>query len=121
MNTIWRILVLLVAAILIWAVVRPLAQTKWAQSVRERARERLSIRVSSGVNSSGEPTQSTNEIVLSRRHPRNVPDGLRYVLPFVKELVMMGVPALAAYGILAFLRLQKRTGTRGRNSPENLA
>ena len=71
-------LIILLASTLVILIELPMAQTEWADSLRET--------------------------VSSHREEEAPSEGFRYVLPFVKEFVLIGIPGGL---LLAILRIKK--------------
>ena len=103
MRMVQGIIVLVIFATGIILAVRPLQDSQWADSVRKKNKEPHAPQAP--IESNSETAEASDSI---DRRQRKIPGGLIYVLPFVKEAVMMGVPALITLGILALLRRRKR-------------
>lgn len=106
MKTLRAIIILVAVAAAIILAVRPFQDSDWANVVRKESKEHKASPGS--TKKSDEATESSDTGGPKRR---KIPNGLRYVLPFVKEAVMMGVPALITFGFRALLRRRNRNPT----------
>lgn len=86
METLKQTIIILMASLLVVLAALPLAQTEWAEGLRN------------DVGHEGETAEQGAGV------PANMPPVMRYTLPFVKELILMGIPGLLAYGILQLLK-----------------
>jgi hypothetical protein len=105
-----RTLIILLSALGVILFSLPLAQTEWADNIRNGAdhrseRKNMNQQDGSAVRVSGEPLKGYQENDELRKQHRSGPGTLRYLMPFVKSLIMMGIPALLT---ICIVRIGKR-------------
>ncbi len=94
-----RTLLILLSALAVILFSLPLAQTDWADNIRNGTGHRSEGKKEnqqddSDVRVSGQPLKGHQENDETGEQRRSGPGTLRYVMPFVKSLIMMGIPAL---------------------------
>lgn len=88
-----RVLVILIISIIVSALMVTLELTDWAEQINLQG-------YSHGSDSEGDKQRA------------NIPPALMYILPFVKEIVLIGVPMLLTLLILKLSSMLKRTFKR---------
>lgn len=87
MQIIKQILIILLASVIVMALFMPLAQTEWAESMR---------------NGFGAETDGMS--AEGRKGPEGMPAAVGFIAGFIKEIVVMGIPALITLGVLRIIR-----------------
>lgn len=92
MQVIKQILIIILASVIVMALFMPLVQTEWAESMR------------TGFSAEGMGTEG-------REGPegmREMPPGIGFIAGFIKEIVVMGIPAMITLGMLKLIRERSR-------------
>lgn len=114
------VLAILIAMVAVGAVAVPLESSRWAEDTRARQAERRMKKVQQSKaqqpegSVSGDERGGSNALRKPRaqKKPNDIQWG-RYVLPFVKQGILMGVPALICLGMLAMgAALRRRVRAR---------
>ena len=87
MQLIKQILMIILASMIVIALFLPLAQTEWADGMR------------SGVGQAAEGIEREG-----RQGPGDMPAGIGFIAVFIKEIVIMGIPALITLGLLKIIK-----------------
>lgn len=88
MQTIKQILIIILASMIMMALFMPLGQTEWAENMRNGFG-------ADGVGGEG------------REDPegmREMPTAVGFIAGFIKEIVVMGIPALITLGVLKLIK-----------------
>jgi hypothetical protein len=88
MQTIKQILIIILASVIVMALFMPLAQTEWAEGMRSGfGAEGMEGEGRSGPEGMGE-----------------IPAAVGFIAGFIKEIIIMGIPALLTLGVLKLVR-----------------
>lgn len=90
MQTIKQILVIVFASAIVMALFMPLAQTDWAENMRNGF----------GVEDEGIGKEGGE----GPEKMREMPVAVGFVAGFIKEIVVMGIPALITLGVIKLIR-----------------
>ena len=88
MQVIKQILIIILASGIVMVLFMPLAQTEWAESMR------------GGFGAAGMGAEEGD----GPEGMREMPAAVGFIAGFIKEIVLMGIPALITLGILKIIK-----------------
>lgn len=100
--------IILLAAVVVFGLSLPLTRSDWADGLRSGADGERLPAMEQGTVETGESEGGEPAAIQEDGEPEGLPNGAMSVLPFVKILVLMGIPGLIACAMLWLTRRSRR-------------